>query len=190
MLSYFGESACRVALNSPFIEEIFQMHKENPFDVVLVELFDTDCALGIVHLLNIPHIGVSSCAIIPWYLERSNIPDYPSYHPSAFLGYSHNMNLFQRLDNYVNVKLLKYLYRFVQKNDNQIVRERFGDNIPDVNDIGNNVSLIFVNQHYSLSGSKPLSHQVIEIGGAFIKEAKPLPEVLVFVTQLWVDDPQ
>lgn len=40
------------------------------------------------------------------------------------------------------------------------------------------MSLMFVNEHYSLSGVKPISPAVIHLGGIHIKdEGKPLDEV-------------
>lgn len=41
-------------------------------------------------------------------------------------------------------------------------------------------SLMFVNQHYSLSGSRPLSPAVIELGGIHIGPAKPIESVSTF----------
>lgn len=67
--------------------------------------------------------------------------------------------------------------RFIQRRDNQELRQRFGDNIPDVAEIAKKISLTFVNQHYSYTGPKPLSNQLIEIGGIHIKPDKPIPQV-------------
>lgn len=61
--------------------------------------------------------------------------------------------------------------------DNQVLRERFGDDIPDVAEIAKKISLTFVNQHYSYSGPRPLSNQLVELGGIHIREPKPIPEV-------------
>lgn len=61
--------------------------------------------------------------------------------------------------------------------DNQELRKRFGDDIPDVAEIAKNISLMLVNQHYSFSGPKPLSTQLIEVSGIHIQPEKPLPEV-------------
>lgn len=51
------------------------------------------------------------------------------------------------------------------------------DNMPYLGDLIDETSLMLVNTHYSLSGSKPLSPSVIEIGGVHIQEPKPLEEV-------------
>lgn len=67
--------------------------------------------------------------------------------------------------------------------DNELIRERFGEGIPDVEEIGQKISVIFVNQYFALTGPKPLSPQVIEIGGSHILPPKPLPQVFVHHTK-------
>lgn len=52
------------------------------------------------------------------------------------------------------------------------------DNMPYLGDLIDETSLMLVNTHYSLSGPKPLSPSVIEIGGVHIQEPKPLEEVI------------
>lgn len=69
--------------------------------------------------------------------------------------------------------------RFIQRRDNQELRKRFGDDIPDVAEIAKKISLTFVNQHYSYTGPKPLSNQLIEIGGIHIRPEKPIPQVSI-----------
>lgn len=64
--------------------------------------------------------------------------------------------------------------------DNEALRARFGEGIPDVSEIAKNISLTIVNQHYSYTGPKPLSNQLIELGGIHIKEPKPIPEVRTY----------
>jgi len=57
------------------------------------------------------------------------------------------------------------------------LRKHFGDDTPDVDDLVQRTSLILVNQHYSLSGPKPLSPAVIEIGGVHIVDPQQIDEV-------------
>lgn len=59
----------------------------------------------------------------------------------------------------------------------RILKEAFGATVPSVTELAKKTSMIFVNQHYSLSGVKPLSPAVVELGGIHIKEAKPIDEV-------------
>jgi glucuronosyltransferase len=67
----------------------------------------------------------------------------------------------------------------MQIKDNERLRNRFGSDLPDLRDLADNTSLIFVNQHFSFSGPRPLPVNVVEIGGIHIKQSrKPLPDDL------------
>lgn len=67
----------------------------------------------------------------------------------------------------------------MQIKDNERLRKRFGSNLPDLRDLADNTSLIFVNQHFSFSGPRPLPVNVVEIGGIHIKQSqKSLPDDL------------
>jgi glucuronosyltransferase len=64
----------------------------------------------------------------------------------------------------------------MQIKDNERLRKRFGLDLPDLRELADNTSLIFVNQHFSVSGVKPLPVNVVEIGGILIQESrKSLP---------------
>jgi len=63
-----------------------------------------------------------------------------------------------------------------QEKDNQRLRRHFGDDLPDLRDLADTTSLLFVNQHFSFAGARPLPPNVIEIGGVHISdERQPLP---------------
>lgn len=49
--------------------------------------------------------------------------------------------------------------------------------MPSVEELVKNTSLILVNTHYSLSGSKPASPALVEIGGIHLREPQKLETV-------------
>ncbi|XP_050079134.1 UDP-glucosyltransferase 2-like [Anopheles maculipalpis] len=178
-LAAWGVSSCMAALNSSAIEEILEIHRKAPFDVVVMEYFATDCMAGITWMLQAPLVGLSSCALMPWHYDRIGLPDTPSYIPSEFSTFSEEMSFLERAENWLVTRLVKILYRAVQISDNRLLQAKFPNaDIPDVNEIVTNTSLILVNQHYTLSGARPLVPSVIEIGGVHIKNIKPLPTEL------------
>lgn len=64
------------------------------------------------------------------------------------------------------------------RDSDKILKKTFGEGIPSTRELAKQkTSLLFVNQHYSLSGAKPLSPAVIELGGIHIQEAKPIEQV-------------
>lgn len=48
------------------------------------------------------------------------------------------------------------------------------DNMPYLGEIVKNTSIILTNTHYSLSGSRPATPALVEVGGVHIKPPKPL----------------
>lgn len=89
-----------------------------------------------------------------------------------------------QITNSIKYSIYYLLYRLTQIRDNKFIRKRFGDDVPDVATIAKNISLILVNQHYSFTGPRPLSNQVIEVSGIHIKPPKPLPQVTCLLNYL------
>lgn len=106
-----AEIECDVALNSPHIDQILNMHTKQPFDLVMTELFLSDCLLGLIHKLNAPFIGFSTCALPPYYYDQVSLPEFASYVPFAFGDLSYRMSWFDRIFNWFTVKSWKMLYR-------------------------------------------------------------------------------
>nr|XP_040238054.2 UDP-glucosyltransferase 2-like [Anopheles coluzzii]XP_040238055.2 UDP-glucosyltransferase 2-like [Anopheles coluzzii] len=178
-LVVWGMDSCKAALDSPAIDQILEAHRVAPFDLVVMEVFATDCMAGIAWLLQVPLVGLSSCAIMPWHYDRVGLPDTPSYIPSEFSTFSEEMSFWQRFENWLVTRVVKHLYRIVQISDNRLLKEKFPNAaIPDVAEIVQNTSLILINQHYTLSGARPLVPAVVEIGGVHIQGEKPLPTKL------------
>lgn len=152
--------------------------RREPFDLIIVEQFNTDCMLGIAHKLKAPVIGLSSCNIMPWHFPRIGLPYEPGFYPTTFIGASDNMSFSSRLSNWFTFVYTNTLYRFLtEPATNKLLSRRFGDDIPDLSVLTKKVSLMFVNQHFSLSGAKHLSPNVIELGGIHIGKANELDPV-------------
>lgn len=85
MLYDEGKTECDALLNSSKVDELFKINRKKPFDILLTEYFNTECALGIAYKLNISsYVGFSSCALMPWHYDRIGLPDTPSYIPKYF----------------------------------------------------------------------------------------------------------
>lgn len=93
------------------------------------------------------------------------------------------MNFLTRLSNWFTFVYTNTMYRLLTQPDtNALLRRRFGDDIPDLSVLTKKVSLMFVNQHFALSGAKHLSPNVIELGGIHIEKANELIPVSMHKT--------
>ncbi|XP_065090548.1 uncharacterized protein LOC135711602 [Ochlerotatus camptorhynchus] len=114
MLYDWGKQACDNALNSAAIKQVLESRDQ--YDLVLVEQFNNDCFLGVVHMLNAPFIGLSSCPLMPWHYDRVGKPINPSYIPSLFMDYSEKMSFSQRTANFITAYAFKFLYSWFNDN--------------------------------------------------------------------------
>ncbi|XP_062548927.1 UDP-glycosyltransferase UGT5-like isoform X2 [Armigeres subalbatus] len=174
-LASWGFETCSTALNSPALDQVLALHRSKPFDLIVTEFFSTDCMLGVSHVMQVPFAGLSSCALMPWHYARVGLPDSPAYIPSEFSTFSERMGFWERFENWFVIRSVNLLYRIMEWNDNRLLAIKFGAGIPAVRDIARNTSLILVNQHYTLSGARPLVPAVVEIGGVHIQNQKRLP---------------
>lgn len=85
---------------------------KQPFDVIIMEQFNSDCMMGVAWKLQAPVIGLSSCALMPWHYDRVGNPHISSYVPALFMGYSDNMSYAARLANWLTIHGMKLLYRY------------------------------------------------------------------------------
>ncbi|XP_059617581.1 UDP-glycosyltransferase UGT5-like [Phlebotomus argentipes] len=164
-----SERVCTSLLESSALSDVLTIHKETPFDLVLIELFATDCPLGIANEMNLTTIGISPCALMPWHYDRFNLMDFPSFVPTESSPFATKMTFWERVENYLIGKVMKILFRKIQEQDNAILKAHFGRHPRDVDGLAREIALALVNQHFSVSGVKPLNPRVVEIGGAHIK---------------------
>ncbi|KAG8272882.1 UDP-glucuronosyltransferase 1-1 [Homalodisca vitripennis] len=124
------------------------------FDLIILEMFDSDCFLGLVHKYKVPHIGFNSAKTSPDQDRIVGTPNYPAYVSHINLPFTNRMGLFHRVINLM------------------------GEGVPPLEQLVHNASLILVNTHFSLLGSRPLVPAHIEVGGIHIKPVKPLSKDL------------
>ncbi|KAJ6648180.1 UDP-glycosyltransferase UGT5 [Pseudolycoriella hygida] len=173
----WGRRSCELALNSKALEKVLAMKEQ--FDVVIVEQFNSDCMVGVAWKLKAPFIGLSSTEIISYHYDRLGIPLLPSHVPTSVSDYTDKMSFLQRLSNWIAGHSFPMLRRmFMDQSDDALLRKQFGDDMPSVTEISKQISLMFVNTHYSLSGPKLLPPTVVELGGAHIKKPKAIDKTV------------
>ncbi|KAH8350609.1 hypothetical protein KR067_011689 [Drosophila pandora] len=174
-----GQETCERLYGSGHIQTVLERHKKKPYDLLLTEYFNSDCQLALAKLLELPIIGLSTCALMPYYYDRIDLPDTPSFIQSEFVGFAGSLKWHERLVNFIQAKMLKLLYKYHSNAaDNALIKKYLGVEIDTEEVARQQTAFIFGNQHYSLMGSRPQSLQFVEVGGVHItkKAEKELPE--------------
>lgn len=175
MLANLAVEICEKTLSFPRIQELIK--SEEKFDLIIVELFNTDCMLGFVHKFRVPFIAIGTSVMMPWGNARFGNPDNPSYIPHHFLAHADRMSFSERIVNTVYQMSVQWAYHFLMDMPTQrIARRYFGDSLPPLADIARNTSLLLLNSHFSMNQPRPLVTQIVEVGGLHLSPPKPLPE--------------
>lgn len=178
-LTYLGYKDCAAGLKSPVIKDF--LNQKETYDVIIIESFNSDCFLSLVHKLGSPFIMISSSIMLPWNNIHMGNPDNPSYIPNHFMDYSDELLFFQRVENTVINLYHQVLYNFPMAwIGRKFVTEALGE-MPPLSDIAKNASLLFINSHFSLNLPKPLVPGIIELSGLHIGTPKPLSKVSLFL---------
>ncbi|PSN42526.1 hypothetical protein C0J52_16171 [Blattella germanica] len=175
----FGEM-CNLTLQEEEVQKLIHSTEEQ-FDVIIMEAFFNECFLGFVHKFKVPLIHVCPFGGTIWMGDWFGNPNPYSYVPDPFLNLGDKMNFRERLSNTLMGSFWKLGRRYYHlPKQNSIMKKYFGhlEDLPYISDIEEKVSLLLVNNHFSLNYPKPLMPNIIQVGGMHIKPPKQLPKDL------------
>ncbi|CAH2108577.1 unnamed protein product [Euphydryas editha] len=168
---------CSKAIDWPPLKEA--LSKE--YDVVLVENFNSDCMIGMLHVYKIkaPVVSLLSSNLMPWTAERIGATDNPSYVPIITTSFTAQMKFLERMENTFMKLFLSYWYRqAVQMKEQAMIEKHYGIKIPELSHLVKNISLILINTHHAFNGAKPLVPGLVEVGGMHLNSRREvIPEV-------------
>lgn len=89
-------------------DEVAKLRKSREkYDLIIAELYGSDCSLGFAHHFNAPIVGIMGDEMVPWAADRMGNPDNPSYMPNYLLPYTSHMSLQKRFFNVMTDLLYK-----------------------------------------------------------------------------------
>jgi len=110
------------------------------------------------------------------------LPSHPSnWELESFTGV--NLPFWKRLVNFANTwwTIYSWFNNFVQKQQ-KIAEKYFGNDIPHINDVAKNMSLILINQEPLLAYARPEIPNIVHFSGLHIAKTPPsLPKVRYFI---------
>ncbi|CAK1600691.1 unnamed protein product [Parnassius mnemosyne] len=169
---------CGKALNWPPLIEALK----SDYDVVLVENFNSDCMLGLLHIYGIksPVVALLSSYLTPWSGYRIGVFENPAYVPVLSTSFTSPMTFLERLENTFVYLYHNLWFRYlIQVKERELIEKRFGSKIPDLQDLAKNYSLMMVNTFHTLNGVRPTVPGVIEVGGMHLDHTrKIIPEYI------------
>lgn len=174
---------CKAMLDNPEVQAI----KEGDYDVVIIEQFNSDCGLGIVNKLKIPFIGLTTHVMMAWTTGRLGVIENPAFVPSHYLAHGKWPNLLQTAESLLIATWYKIVYYiFLQLPERNMMVEYYGEDLPSLEHIAKNMSLIMVNTYFPLTGTVHTAPNTVEIGGIHVQKKNALDPVIEYLFIIFI----
>lgn len=170
-----GAFVANSTLGSKGVQKL--MNSNQTFDIIICEAFAIEAFLGFSHHFHAPVISLSTLGASGFTAQMAEFPGSQSYIPNLFLPYTDKMTLLERIFNIMTETIERLLYEWYHiPIQEKIYNEYFRDPKPSLRETINNISLVLLNTHFSLSFPRPYATNVIEVGGLHInRKSQPLP---------------
>lgn len=176
MILRVGMTMANFTLNHEVLQHFLDTEKTQ-YDVIVMEIFMNEAFLGLAHHFNAPIVGFSTFGANKWSNDMVGNPTPLSCVPHMQLTFTDKMTFFQRVINvlsYVSEEILMNWY-YMPKQE-EIYNAMFPDPKPKLEELQKNVSLVLLNNHFSLNFPRPYVPNMIEVGGLQInRQPKKLP---------------
>lgn len=171
-------------VNEPYTRQLIQSKEK--FDLIMIELYHFDGFFLLADALNAPIIGLSFQPLQPVYNWVMKNPWTFSYIPHLYLPFTDTMNFVERLINTVFGVFTVLFYNFIslpmyQQEINLLMTSAGEKNVPRIEDVTKNLSLVLVESHFSAGYPRPYLPNIVEVSGIHIPPPKPLPEVSLLI---------
>ncbi|XP_050074332.1 UDP-glycosyltransferase UGT5-like [Anopheles maculipalpis] len=171
-LIYGTAAMADYTLGHPKLQELLKNPAET-FDLLILDQVLCESLLGLAYHYGVPAIVYSAAAPNKYTNEMVGNPHNPAYNPIPSLGYSDRMHLVQRVWNTFVSICEQFNYRYLYLPSQEAVYQRYftrRGSLPPLLDLIHNVSLVMVNSHPVINFARPFVPNMIEIGGAHIRQ--------------------
>ncbi|KAK0073832.1 hypothetical protein PV326_013027, partial [Microctonus aethiopoides] len=167
----FGNEICEAGFTQPQIQRLIRNPPmDPPYDVVITEILTAHCFMGFGYHLKVPVIGVSPSFLPPWIIDILANPSNLAFVSLIGHDYNKNMNFWNRIKNVVHAAYSKVYFNYQTKVQTDLIKQNFGSDAPTVRELEQDLALILVNSHSSITGVKPITPALVEVGGLHIQD--------------------
>ncbi|CAK1583491.1 unnamed protein product [Parnassius mnemosyne] len=168
--------ACEIVSQLPAVKAL--INSTATFDLVIIEVFGSECFLPFGRRFQAPVVGILSSVPLPWVNEQLGNPEATAYVPAYMMSYGQHMSLWERLVNTIAVLWAKFMYKYKSQIPSQVIADRLFGPGPKLETLAQNYSLVLSNSHFSINEVRPLVPAFVEVGGLHLDNSQTLPEEL------------
>lgn len=175
-LSYWDVLLEKTLLNSTELRGYVEIIKKEKYDLVVTDLGVTGFLLGAAQFSNAPVMGLTAFGVPQRIHELLGNPASVAINPQFMASYGENMNLLERLDNFILHIVSSISHYFADQHETAAAKSLFGEQT-DMKKIFDRLNVVLVNANLATDPKIPMVPGLIPIGGLHIEEPKPLPKV-------------
>lgn len=151
--------------------------KNGHFDLLILEAY-VKPALAFTHIFKVPTIQISSLGGLEYNYRSVGAPTHPLLYPTLIHQRLYNLSNYEKLQHLYNQYKTERLFSLIEEKDDKLLKNMFGEDIPPIRTLLNNVDMLFLNIHPIWSDNQPVPPNVVYIGGIHASPPKELPKVI------------
>ncbi|XP_062551811.1 UDP-glycosyltransferase UGT5-like [Armigeres subalbatus] len=176
-----GLTTTQYALENTNVQQFIEQD-DTDFDLVISEQFYQEAFLMFAHKYRAPIVTLGTLGYTDFMDRAMGLMTPWSFVPHPILLYMDEMNFFQRCYNFLisvtDAVVRKYYY--LPRQD-RLAKKYFAsiegpESFPSVKELETSISVMLINSHISTSPPRPSISGLVNVAGAHIKAAKPLPQ--------------
>lgn len=166
----------REQLEFPEVKKILE-NKDQHFDLIVTEGI-LSLPLILSYFYKAPVIQITSFHSAPEnYATMGAVTGHPIYYPNFNRNKFGNLSFMKRVKELYYEFKLRYEFWRVKNEEDRIIKELYGPQAPTIDELKENVNLLFVNTHAMFADNRPVPPSVIYLGGLHLLPLKEIPQV-------------
>ncbi|XP_046972519.1 UDP-glycosyltransferase UGT5-like [Vanessa cardui] len=162
-------------LKSDEIQNLLRSNRQ--FDLVFTESFIRP-ALIYSHIFNAPVIEFSSLSGINSAFEMVGAATHPLIYPNPMHRRIYNLTMWEKITELYYHYATELIFKNHLQIENYMLKSILGPTTPDLDDLRQNVRMLFLNIHPVWDFNRPVPPNVLFLGGLHQKPAQDLPQDL------------
>lgn len=141
------------------------------FDLIVTEAF-ISYPLVLSHFFDAPVIQMSSgYGLAENYETMGAVSRHPVYYPSLWRNRFRDLSVWQMVGEIYTELRLYFEFSKLALDEDRLIKRRFGQHVPSVDALRNNVQMLFLNTHSLFDNNRPVPPSVQYLGGLHLKES-------------------
>lgn len=177
ILKHLSNKLCQILFDNHMVQDLYNSNVT--FDVVILNLFHTDCTYELARRFKSAIIGFHASQMLSWIPDRFGLTSNPAITDNSYVPFNMKMTFYERVWNaLITWGFMFYYHKAMYPTDKRIIEKYFGS--VESAALDNSVystSLYLSNTHFSVNLPRLTLPNIIEIGGIHITNPKKLPKV-------------